>query len=87
MYGVLSENCAICGVLQKQIEYYNHMVYEILTNEIGLILPTFTKDKDPKVVLYLQSRYFDRASRHNTTSCRERIFAGKLNQWLELYLH
>ena len=24
---------------------------------------------------------------HNTTSWRERTFAGKLNQWLELYLH
>ena len=24
---------------------------------------------------------------HNTTSWRERMFAGKLNQWLELYLH
>ena len=33
---------------KKQIEYYNHTAYEILTNEIGLILPTFTKDKRPK---------------------------------------
>ena len=24
---------------------------------------------------------------HNTTSWRERTFAGRLNQWLELYLH
>ena len=24
---------------------------------------------------------------HNTTSWRERTFAGKLNQWLEMYLH
>ena len=24
---------------------------------------------------------------HNTTSWRERTFEGKLNQWLELYLH
>ena len=24
---------------------------------------------------------------HNTTSWREKTFAGKLNQWLELYLH
>ena len=24
---------------------------------------------------------------HNTTSWRERTFAGKLNQWFELYLH
>ena len=24
---------------------------------------------------------------HNTTSWRERMFAGKYNQWLELYLH
>ena len=36
------------GILQKQIEYYNHTAYEILTNEIGLILPTFPMDKRPK---------------------------------------
>ena len=24
---------------------------------------------------------------HNTSTWRERAFAGKLNQWLELYLH
>ena len=24
---------------------------------------------------------------HNTSTWRERTFAGKLNQWLELYLH
>ena len=29
---------------KKQIEYYNHTAYEILQNEIGLILPTFTND-------------------------------------------
>ena len=28
---------------KKQIEYYNHTVYELLQNEIGLILPTFRK--------------------------------------------
>ena len=28
---------------KKQIEYYNHIAYEILENEIGLILPTFGK--------------------------------------------
>ena len=33
---------------KKQIEYYNHTAYEILINEIGLILPTFAKDKRPK---------------------------------------
>ena len=33
---------------KKQIEYYNHTVYEILTNEIGLILPTFPMDKRHK---------------------------------------
>ena len=32
----------------KKIEYYNHTTYEILTNEIGLILPTFPKEKRPK---------------------------------------
>ena len=33
---------------KKQIEYYNHRAYEILTNEIGLMLPTFPMDKRPK---------------------------------------
>ena len=33
---------------KKQVEYYNGMAYEILTNEIGLILPTFPMDKRPK---------------------------------------
>ena len=33
---------------KKQIEYYDHTAYEILTNEIGLILPTFPKEKRPK---------------------------------------
>ena len=28
---------------KKQISYYNHTTYEILTNEIGLILPTYPK--------------------------------------------
>ena len=30
------------------MEYYNHMAYKILTNEIGLILPTFPKERRPK---------------------------------------
>ena len=33
---------------KNQIEYYNHTTYEILTNEIDLILPTFPKEKRPK---------------------------------------
>ena len=28
----------------KQIAYYNHTAYEILTNEIGLISPTFPEE-------------------------------------------
>ena len=28
---------------KKQIEYYDHTAYELLQNEIGLILPTFGK--------------------------------------------
>ena len=30
---------------KKQIEYYNQTAYEILTNELTLILPTFTKQE------------------------------------------
>ena len=33
---------------KKQVEYSNHMGYKTLTNEIGLILPTFPMDKRPK---------------------------------------
>ena len=33
---------------QKQIEYYNHTAYEILTIEISLILPTFPKERRQK---------------------------------------
>ena len=33
---------------QKQIEYYNWTAYNILKNEIGLILPTFTESKRKK---------------------------------------
>ena len=35
-------------IYKKQIEYYNHTAYEILQNEIGLILPTFITDKTQK---------------------------------------
>ena len=30
---------------KKKISYYNCMAHEILTNEIGLILPTYPKDR------------------------------------------
>ena len=40
---------------KKQIEYYNHMAYNILTNEIELILPTFPTDKTPKRGVFLAS--------------------------------
>ena len=30
---------------KKQTAYYNYTAYEILTNEIGLILPTFPRDE------------------------------------------
>ena len=33
---------------QEQLCYYNCTAYEILTSEIGLILPTFPKEKRPK---------------------------------------
>ena len=139
---------------KKQIEYYNHTSSEILTNEIGLILPTFPMDKEPKrganlasvlggiassviglayegissflhhkrhkalnkavrvmerktdlqqnkihhledtMVMYgvyssdTLTELIDTVHRmHNTTMWKERTFAGKLNQCLELYLH
>ena len=33
---------------QKQIEYYNYMAYDILTNKIGPTHTTFPKEKRPK---------------------------------------
>ena len=33
---------------KKQIEYYNQTAYDILTNELALILPTFTKQERQK---------------------------------------
>ena len=30
---------------KKQIDYYNWMAYEIITNELVLILPTFSKQE------------------------------------------
>ena len=33
---------------KKQIAYYNNTAYEVLTNEIDLILPTFLRDKRNK---------------------------------------
>ena len=33
---------------QKQVEYYNHTAYNILQNEINLILPTFTETNRKK---------------------------------------
>ena len=37
---------------QKLIEYYNQTAYNILQNEIGLILPTFTESYRWKRFLY-----------------------------------
>ena len=36
---------------KKQIEYYNKTAYEILTNELALILPTFSKQERQKGVI------------------------------------
>ena len=33
---------------KKQIYYYNQMAYEIITNELVLILPTFPKQERQK---------------------------------------
>ena len=33
---------------KKEIAYYNHTAYEMLTNEIGMVLPTFPKEKRHK---------------------------------------
>ena len=33
---------------KKQIDYYNQTAYEIITNELALILPTFSKQERQK---------------------------------------
>ena len=33
---------------QKQTDYYNQMAYEIITNDLALILPTFPKQERQK---------------------------------------
>ena len=38
--------CIAC--YKKQIEYYNQTAYEILTNELAVVLPTFTKQERQK---------------------------------------
>ena len=43
VHKTLQENCPYVKFYEKQIEYYNCTAYEILQNEIGLILPTFGK--------------------------------------------
>ena len=40
---------------QNQIEYYNWTAYNILQNEIGLILPTFGNRKKRFIVTILES--------------------------------
>ena len=37
---------------KKQIEYYNHTAYDILENEIGLILPTLVKEGRDSLLQY-----------------------------------
>ena len=36
------------AITRKQIDYYNWMAYEIITNEFSLILPTFPKQERQK---------------------------------------
>ena len=42
------KNFTLCNFYKKQIAYYNCTAYEMLTNEIGLILPAFPKEKSHK---------------------------------------
>ena len=39
------KNCAILEFYKKQRSYYNCIAHEILTNEIGLIMLTYPKDR------------------------------------------
>ena len=36
---------------KKQIDYYNQTAYEIKTNELALILPTFSKQERQREIL------------------------------------
>ena len=43
---------------KKQVDYYNQTAYEILTNELGLILPTFSKQERQKRCYYISYNRF-----------------------------
>ena len=44
----MHQNSPAYSLLQKQVDYYNQTAYEILTNELALILPTFSKQERQK---------------------------------------
>ena len=43
---------------KKQIDYYNWMAYEIITNELALILPTFSKQETKERYHYISYNRF-----------------------------
>ena len=42
----MQKNCPLCKIYKQQIDYYNWTAYNILQNEIGLILPSFNSRKN-----------------------------------------
>ena len=61
---------------QKQIEYYNQTAFNILLNEIGLILPTFTENNRKK--RFLSAVPWN----HNFKNCR----ISNLREYLVFYI-
>ena len=43
---------------KKQITYYNHTTYQMLTNEIDMILPTFSKKKRYEKYYWFYHKWF-----------------------------
>ena len=45
---------------KKQVDYYNQTAYEIITNELALILPTISKHKRRKrgIITSLYNRFY-----------------------------
>ena len=46
----MSENSPHVQFYQKQIEYYNKTIYDILEKEIGLILPTYNNKRNKRFI-------------------------------------
>ena len=70
---------------RKQIDYYNQTTYEIITNELALILHRFPKqEKQKRGIITSLITGFTVHRIHNQTIGK--LFAGKIEDWYHWYL-